>query len=139
MLIRGEDGGEVELLWTADDSRSDIRVVARVYYAGFTGETQVWVARGEWAEFSNQLVELERTRSGEAVLNAMSPGELQLRLFTTDRLGHVAVEGFVGRRGASKECRLTFSHVAFDPTALPGLVHVVVNDLSSHRKSSAVE
>lgn len=100
----------------------DVLVVARVRCLGFAGETDAWIVRPAWDAFARDLVELERRRHGEAVVESISPGELRLRVFATDRAGHMAVEGYVAVRGVRHELRLEFSPIAFDPTQLPGLV-----------------
>ena len=125
MLIRGDTGDEVELTWKVDGPSLDLEVVVRVTYAGFSGSVATWVSRDTWEAFSWHLAELEHRRAGEARLNAISPDELLLRIFAIDGRGHVGVEGFLGKRGATANCRLDFGCIEFDPTSLTDIVSTV--------------
>jgi hypothetical protein len=104
----------------------DVLVVVRAQLADFSGAVDAWIVRREWTAFLTQLVKLERTRNGEAVLESASPGELRLRVFALDRAGHM---------GAEAEFRVQYSDathpqvaslklgpIEFDPTSLPDLV-----------------
>jgi hypothetical protein len=75
-----------------------------------------------WSAFLRELTALDHQRQGAASLESISPGELRLRLFTTDRAGHLAAEGIVGVRGARQELRLEFTNISFDPGQLPALL-----------------
>jgi hypothetical protein len=99
-----------------------VLVVVRVHCPGFTGETDTWVVRPAWREFLERLTALEGSRRGEAILESISPGELRLRLFATDRAGHMAVEGYVGVFGGHDTLRLEFGAIPFEPTLLPRLL-----------------
>ena len=46
--------------------------------------------------FCQSLVQLEMSRKGEAVLESVSPGELIMKLYASDGLGHMAVSGRTG-------------------------------------------
>jgi hypothetical protein len=87
--------------------------------------TRVGCARG-WKMFLEQLTELERTRSGEAMLQSIGPEELRLRIFALDRAGHIAVEGeltsYYALSDPKKIASLKFGVIEFDPTTLPLLV-----------------
>ena len=48
--------------------------------------------------FCKSLVQLEISRKGEAVLESVSPGELIMKLYASDGLGHMAVSGRTGYR-----------------------------------------
>jgi hypothetical protein len=63
---------------------------------GYSGKNQVWVAKQELELFSAVIIKLEKNRKGEAVINSMSPGELSLRVYSYDSVGHMAIEGITG-------------------------------------------
>lgn len=92
-------------------------------FAGRNGS--VWIRGDDWGRFLQALRELERTRRGEAGVEAMSPGEFRLVVIVTDRAGHVAAEGWVGRRYGARSSvvhdRVSF-RVELEPTTLPLLV-----------------
>lgn len=85
----------------------------------------VWIGRDVWISFLKDLRELARTRRGEAQVLAMSPAEFQLTILATDRAGHMAADGWVGRqyagRSADTHDRVCF-RVPIDPSTLPQLV-----------------
>lgn len=114
--------GSVEPDTPGYSSGGDVLVVARIRCLGFRGETDAWILQEAWEGFLSQLTALERERRGEAVLESISPGELRLRIFASDRAGHIAVEGSVGVRGVHQELRLDFSPMAVDPSQLPALL-----------------
>lgn len=63
---------------------------------GFSGANELWVASRELVAFCQALVDLERSRQGEAVLTAVDPRELQLRVYATGPDGPLAIEGTTG-------------------------------------------
>ena len=85
----------------------------------------VGIRYDQWADFLEGLRELERTRRGKAHLVAMSPAEFQLAIFATDRAGHMAAEGWVGREYAGRDGvfhdRVCF-RIEIDPSTLPLIV-----------------
>jgi hypothetical protein len=94
-----EDFVEVGLVSQETDdlpSRGDVYVTIRISSAGFTGHNDLWVLASVFRCFCKSLVELERDRRGEAVLESISPNELRLLVRSVDSSGYVAVEGFPG-------------------------------------------
>ena len=113
----------------AGDLGVDVAVTAGATVAGgpFSGRNHtVWIGREAWHGFVEDLRELERTRRGDAAVLAMSPAEFQLTLFVTDRAGHLAAEGWVGRqhagRSAAAQDRVCF-RIQLDPSTLVTLAH----------------
>jgi hypothetical protein len=104
----------------------DVLVAARVRQRDFSGATLAWVVPEAWKMFLEQLTELERTRSGEAMLQSIGPEELRLRIFALDRAGHIAVEGeltsYYALSDPKEIASLKFGVIEFDPTTLPLLV-----------------
>jgi hypothetical protein len=105
-----------------DPQRFGVQLAVEVHQGTFAGAALVWVEFREWERFVESLAALERDRRGEAIVEAMSPGELRLAVRSIDRLGHVAVEGTLGKRGSIQTTSLSFSAIEFDPTQLPGLL-----------------
>ncbi|MFL5897824.1 MAG: hypothetical protein ACJ76D_05115 [Solirubrobacterales bacterium] len=74
-----------------------------------------------WRSFLLAFREFERTRQGAAELKGIMPEEFRARFFSTDRAGHLAVEGHVARwrylGSEPRELRLVY-HVAIEPSSL---------------------
>ena len=121
MRIPFESGDHLSIN-RADPSVEDLLVVVDVRTRGFTGHIDTWILRAAWLDFCERLELLEAHRQGDAIVESISPGELRLTFRSTDRAGHMAVEGSIGHRGTLGEVLLTFSPVPFDPSALPGLL-----------------
>ena len=107
---------------TPQSTGGDVRLLVRVAHGDFAGATDTWVLLEVWDRFLDELRTLERRRQGEARVRSISPGELALRVFATDRAGHLAVEGEVGTLKPGREALLRFAPIAFDPSLLPRLV-----------------
>jgi len=94
----------------AGDRHVDVSVVCRQFSARNAG---AWISASEWARFGRELHALERARRGEALLESQSPADLRLRLYASDRAGHIAVEGHVGAHHAvadrMREVKLSFA------------------------------
>jgi len=104
----------------------DVLLVVRVRMRGFSGAVDAWVLREAWTDFLSQLRRLEQDRTGEAILQSMSPDELRLRMFALDRAGHMAVEGeltsYYSAAHRPESTTLKFGAIEIDPTALPAFV-----------------
>jgi hypothetical protein len=70
---------------------------------------------------------LERTRRGEAHLVAMSPAEFRVAIVATDRAGHLAAEGWVGRERAGRTGVL-LDRVSFSVEVDPGGFRLLVTE-----------
>jgi hypothetical protein len=88
----------------------------------FTGELASCIARADWEKFLADLAALEAARRGEAILRSAISSELMLRIYASDGVGHMAIDGRLQREEQPGSPALTFSGVAFDPGALFGLV-----------------
>lgn len=94
-----QDFVEIELVnqETADlPSRGDAYLSIRVSAAGFTGHNDLWVMAAAFRGFCLSLLELEKNRRGEAVLESISPKELRLVVRSVDSRGHMLIEGATG-------------------------------------------
>jgi hypothetical protein len=63
----------------------DLGLNVAVACGTFSGRNEgVWVQGSDWNQFARDLTELEQTRKGGAIISAMSPHELRLRIFAAD-------------------------------------------------------
>lgn len=97
---------------------ADLALTVRASRDGFLGETQTWIERHAWFAFAQALTVLEEQRSGEATVQSMSPGELNLTVKAIDRLGHIGIEGMVGKHEFDREVELRFSVFSFEPAQI---------------------
>lgn len=107
---------------TADlPSAGDAYVTLRIASAGFAGHNDLWVFGDSLRSFCRALIALERERRGDALLEAISPGELKLRVWSVNSRGHLAVEGFTGYevlRESSRPWHAVHFGFEFDPSQL---------------------
>ena len=64
---------------------------------GFNGRSHCWISKSELQEFCRGLIILENARNGTTSLHSMSTGDLSVRIFSVSSLGHLAIQGVVGR------------------------------------------
>src|SRR5689334_9591192 len=117
MKVSSETGDFVELeprLGVASDA--DLPLVVRVSRDGFLRETSTWVERHVWFAFAQAWTVLDETLTGEARVESMSPGELELIVKPVGRRGQLGIEGFVGKREFDREVVLRFSFFTFEPS-----------------------
>jgi len=122
MRISSDHSADYLTIDRAEPSDGDLLVIVEVRCRGFAGRIDTWIARPAWLEFCDQLTRLEQRRQGQASVESMSPNELRLTVQSTDRAGHMAVEGCLGYRGVHGEVRLSFSPMPFDSSTLLALV-----------------
>ena len=77
-------------------SKGDGYITIRVNSNGYSGHNDLWVSSESLRCFCCGLVDLEKKRKGEALLESISPGELYLQIFSVDSLGHIGVRGKTG-------------------------------------------
>lgn len=95
----------------------DVLLKVAVRSREFGGAGSAWVDARTLRSFVGQLRDLGARRQGAAELESMSPREFLLRVFSTDRRGHMAVAGRVAHDGQAVEFEFSFC-----PTTLPRLV-----------------
>jgi hypothetical protein len=121
MVIReGSDRVEVVATDRVPDhlpTPGDTQLAIAVQSRGFAAEGSTWVEAPRLEAFVGQLRELEARRQGSAELESISPGEFWLRVFATDRAGHVAVAGRLSQRRQALEFEFPFC-----PSVLPSIV-----------------
>jgi hypothetical protein len=103
-----------------DDEDLLLNVTVKVH--GYSATDQAWVPDEFWRKFLAELRTLERTRHGQAALEAANPRDLSLIFNTTDHAGHMAVSGFMGWEipdGFYQKMEFGF---AFDPGMLQTLI-----------------
>ena len=77
-------------------SKGDAYVTIKLGSNGFSGQNSLWVLSESLFYFCRSLIALEKIRKGEALLESISPGELNLQIFSIDSLGHMGVRGKTG-------------------------------------------
>src|SRR5262245_5700587 len=93
MRINGENGW-LEILVRDDEEAFDVQCAV----GDFAGRNpRIWIDANEQRRFLGALRDLERDRRGEARMAAMSPEEFELAVRVIDSVGHVSVEGMIGR------------------------------------------
>jgi hypothetical protein len=123
MKLLGNDGSLVlEILErgaAGTQGDGDVRLKASVNASGFTAKVQNWVIAEAWISFLAELRTLEQQRQGRAALVSASPDDLRLEFVSTDRAGHMAVQGQVHTRTVERfELLLRFGFT-FEPYELP--------------------
>jgi hypothetical protein len=113
---------------TADlPSRGDAYLTVRVSSAGFSGHNDLWVLGHSLRAFCTALIALEHERRGEAAIEAISPGELTLKIRSVDSRGHMSIEGSTGydvHRENSRPWHAIHFGFEFDPSQLTKAVSV---------------
>ena len=121
MVIKGEQSAiEIELADPEISYGDGIPVDVSVTSKGFSGQASAWICPGAFDSFLADLARLEQRRQGSAEVEAMSGAEFWLRVYSTDRTGHLAVSGRVGSQ-SGYEHALTFGF-DIDPSTLPWIV-----------------
>jgi hypothetical protein len=108
-------------------SHGDGYLTIRVSSEGFAGHGDLWVSSRVLRSFCEALVSLERNRSGEALIESMSPNELRLVVRSVGSRGHMAVEGTTGRQVHRENTRVWHSVTfgfEFDPSQLKTAANV---------------
>ena len=126
MKLLGNNGTLVldlsELGAAGTQADEDVLLNVTVDVSGFAAMDQSWVTAEAWVGFLGELRALEQRRQGRATLVAASPEDLQLEFFSTDRAGHMAVQGQVRRQTTERfELQLRFAF-AFEPDELPRIL-----------------
>jgi hypothetical protein len=121
MVIReGNDSIEIRPTEQVPDhlpSAGDVRLAIAVRSQGLAGEGWAWIEAPRLRLFIEHLRQLEAQRKGSAEVESISPGQFRLRVYATDRVGHVAIAG----RLARGEQALEFGF-GFCPSLLPRVV-----------------
>ena len=107
-------------------NEGDVRVQVDIALGQFGGSyDSVWLEGPKLDEFVEGLVQLERNRSGEALLHSTSPDEFTLKLRSRDNLGHIVVEVALQRHqysGPTYWPTKVSGGFELDPTELPVIV-----------------
>jgi hypothetical protein len=105
MLITGDANESIEIADAATERplvgapRADVWLSIRVLYHEFSGAIHAWIWREQWDGFLEAIRELERTRTGFARLQGMSPGGLELTFRIANPRGSLFIEGTIGKIG----------------------------------------
>ena len=98
-------------------SYGDAYLSIKVHSNGYSGTNDLWVSSNELKDFCISLVKLEKDRKGETNLVSISPNELELKIYSTDSSGHMAVKGTTGYEMANFKHSVAFGF-EFDPSQL---------------------
>jgi hypothetical protein len=120
MELRGDDKESLVIECSMRDD--DILLNVTINVRGYSAADQAWVAAGDWHAFLKELYELERRRQGFATLTGADPHELKLVFQATDRAGHMAVTGFMGRQTSEDFYQKLEFGLSFDAGVLQTLV-----------------
>lgn len=125
MILLTDDTSVLEIDLASWDG--DAYVTVRVDSRGYAGANDVYVLDSEFRQFCSNLLKLQETLKGQAVLSSVSPGELEIRLEPFDALGHISVIGKLGyhmfTRHSSNWHSVEFGF-EFDPQQLDGAARV---------------
>lgn len=77
-------------------AQGDAYVTIKVQSKGFAGHNDLWVQSEAMHAFCSALITLERNLKGEAALEAISPGELSLKVCSANSRGGVGIVGTIG-------------------------------------------
>jgi hypothetical protein len=119
-----QDFVEIELASQESEnlpSQGDAYLTVLVSSAGFAGHNDLWVQHHRLRSFCEGLIKLERDRRGETEIEAISPGQLKLKIRAVDSRGHLAVEGTTGylvQRDNSSHWHAVQFGFEFDPSQL---------------------
>ena len=110
--------------------RSDVDCRIEVFCRNFSGQVNsVWFSRNNIDLFIQQIEELDKTRQGKAELFNMGsqtePNPLEFTIFSTDNLGHLAVQAALQKFSylshPANTLKVTVSF-EFDPSLLPSII-----------------
>ncbi len=99
----------------------DYRVEIEVHSNQFSAKTHCHLDGPDFVNFLRGLISLDQSRNGETSLESISPDGLKLRMFSTTRMGHMAIEGSLSHSFMGE--RVNFPHslsfgFEFDPSEL---------------------
>ncbi|MCB9682119.1 MAG: hypothetical protein H6733_11695 [Alphaproteobacteria bacterium] len=112
----------LEVLDADATSGGDRIVIVSVNLGASTGSVDCWVLAAAWHAFITSLTALERTRSGSARLESLSPGELALEFFDVNARGHIGVRGAIGHLCGTSPWTLSFDALTLDAEHFGGAV-----------------
>jgi len=118
MKVVSDSGDFVEFEPRFAAGDADLALTVRASRDGFLGETKTWIERHAWFAFAQALTVLEEQRSGEVNVQSMSSGELNMTVKAIDRLGHIGIEGMIGKHEFDRQIELRFSVFVFDPSQI---------------------
>jgi len=108
-------------------SRGDAYVTIEISSHGFSGHNDLWVSYGSIQSFCKNLIRLEEVRTGETILESISPNELYIKVFSTTSRGHMGILGSTGYSIQNENSRFKHSvsfGFEFDPSQLIAAIKV---------------
>ena len=107
-------------------SHGDALISLSIHSNGYSGHNEVWIGSEELQEFCTSLLKLEKERKGDATLSSISPGELYLKLYSVDSVGHLAISGKTAYEIISSNTQILHSvefGFEFEPSQLVKLIN----------------
>jgi len=92
ILTDGRSSLEVDLTNWDRDAYISVKINSR----GFSGQNDLHVIGEEFKKFCSDILELQKTLKGRAVLQSVSPCELNIVIEPDGGLGHMALHGQCG-------------------------------------------
>lgn len=92
----GTDTSYLEIRIASENS-GDVSLNVNISSAGFVASNGVWVDASDFTRFCQELKKLDATLKDEAILESMSPEEMNLRIFAANSRGGMALEVSLGR------------------------------------------
>jgi len=74
----------------------DAYITVSVDSEGFRGVNDLHILSSVFQQFCRDILELQKTLKGKAVLESIHPGELMITVEPYDNLGHISVAGVCG-------------------------------------------
>jgi len=91
-ITDGKSALEIDLVNWDGDAYVTVKIDSR----GYSGENDLHVLAGVFKKFCTDILELQKTLKGKAVLESVSPGELSIEIQPDGDLGHMVVHGRCG-------------------------------------------
>ena len=119
------NGGKVRISWSFDGDYI-VAIDAKAY--GFRGQADGHVVTDEFRKFAKDLVDLAKSRKGQASFSSAFPGCFDVTVRSTDSTGHLGVFGTLTAKPgtySNEEQSLQFS-LHFEPSQVENAARVVL-------------
>ena len=117
-------GGKIRISWSFDGDYI-VAIDAKAYR--FRGQADGHVASDEFRKFAKDIVDLAKSRKGQASFSSAFPGCFDVTVRSTDSTGHLGVFGMLTARSGTdsdEEQTLQFS-LHFEPSQIENAARAV--------------
>jgi len=94
------------------DGELPVRVVVELPHLSTDLSTRVSIEM--WSRFLTGLRGMGLTKRGQATVHSVTPGEMELSVYSVGFLGHIALKGTFRRTGDSPQSMVSFSGLSVD-------------------------